>query len=52
MKTVEVLRKSMVKIAISPAHITPTLEGLCGIIDRQNRRIDALEKRVNKAIDE
>lgn len=52
MKTYENLKKLLVDAAINPAHVSPALERLCGIIDRQNRRIDALEKIVHKAHDE
>lgn len=48
MKTVDILRQILIANAHTPAHITPALEGLCGIIDRQNRRIDELEKKVKK----
>jgi len=46
MKTYEILKKLLIDTGKNPTHVTPALEGLCGIIDRQNRRIDALERRI------
>ncbi len=36
----------------NPAYINPAIEGLCGIIDGKNRRIEALERKLKKVDDE
>jgi len=51
MKTYDVLKQKMIREGKNWNHISPVLEGLCGIIDGQNRRIEALKRRVNKLTD-